>query len=779
MARVLLIIFISLCLPFSSQTGPRLWQDHISLNRCNSVTKLGSKIYASNQVGLVRFEQSELSTESVTKINGLHDVDVSLLRTNTYNNKLMVIFENSNIDLIDINGNITNIPDIKLKNLTGKKSVNEVTFFKQYAYLACGFGIVLFDTEKQETKETFIIGPGGSNLEVYQVALNDSLIFAATPNGIYKANYKTKSLNNFNNWKKETALPTGSYAGIVQCGGKILTAYSPNKTNSTIQFKDTLYTLVNNVWGKHNPAQTKYTIYKIGMASGELYSLLDDFGLSVSNINTGKTENYITSFNGNTDFKIVDAYFGKDHLNNLSYWCADMNYGLFQTYSYYPFYQQYKVARNGINQPLVNNIDVFNGKVAISPSHPDAGGGSNYSDQGVNVFKNDDWSYLKTGDKTGNRIINITYAFLDRKDTTRMWASSWSAGLMEFKNNKFVTNYTSANSTITDVNVGESRCMGIDMDSEGNLWFAVSDVPNYLNVRKKKDNSFQSFKFKTSPFTRRILVDRNNYVWAAHEAGGGLTVYKSTNFATPVDGFNYRLLTKDVGNGNLQSNSVYCIAEDKDGKIWVGTDAGIVVFYNPNSIFTASNYDAQPIKIVQDGNVELLLGKELVTAIVVDGANNKWIGTQTGGVYCFSPDGLAQLYHFTAENSPLYSNSVLDINYFEKTGDVFFGTERGLQSFRSLIIAGEKEYSDVYAYPNPVKPNYGGTVLVRGLVDNSSVKITDESGNIVWETKSSGGQIEWNVSTFSGARVKSGVYIVYASTSTADQKAVTKILVIN
>jgi len=783
MVRVLFFVFLGLHLFFFSQTGPRVWQDHISLNRCNSVAKLGDKIYASNQVGIVRFDEAELSPESVTKISGLHDVNITLLRTNPYNNKLLVIYQNCNIDMIDLNGNIVNYPDFKLKSFTGNKSINEVTFFKQFAYIACGFGIVLFDTEKNETKETFFIGPGGSNLEVFQVALNDSLIFAATAKGIYKSNYKTKVLNNFNNWKRETALPNGPYTGIVNCDNKMITAYSPNRLDNNVQYKDTLYLLKDNSWSKWQPGKTNYTISKIGMTNGELFSVIDNFGLLVTNINTGGTVNYITSYNGKTDFRIVDAFFGKNHLNNTVYWCADLVYGLYQTFSYYPFYPQDKVSRNGINQAQVNNIDVFEDKLVISPSHPDAGGGSSYSDQGINVLKNDDWDYLKTNNKDSGRVIDITYAFIDRYDNSRIWASSWSAGLMEFKNNKFVTNYNASNSSITERNPGQPRCMGIDMDSKGNLWFAVSDVPNYINVRKKQDGSFKGFAFKSAPFTRRILVDRNNFVWAAHERDGGLTVFKSDNktdnFPTPVDGVNYRLLNKNVGNGNLQSNSVYSIAEDLDGKIWVGTDAGVVVFYNPGSMFTSSNFDAQPIKILQDGNVELLLGKEVVTSIVVDGANNKWIGTQTGGVYCFSPDGLTQLYHFTAENSPLYSNSVLDINYYEKTGDIFFGTEIGLQSFRSLIIAGDETYTNVYAYPNPVRPNYAGTVLVRGLVDNSSVKITDESGNLVWETISNGGQIEWNVSSFSGNRVKSGVYVVYASTSTAEQKAVTKILVVN
>ena len=211
----------------------------------------------------------------------------------------------------------------------------------------------------------------------------------------------------------------------------------------------------------------------------------------------------------------------------------------------------------------------------------------------------------------------------------------------------------------------------------------------------------------------------------------------------------------------------------------MGTTAGISVFYNPSAIFTSNNYDSQPIKIVQDGNVELLLGKEIVTAIVVDGANNKWCGTQFGGLYCFSPDGQQQLYHFTKENSPLFSNTIVDINFDSKTGDVFIGTDVGLQSFRSTVVEGATKYTNVHSYPNPVKPGYAGTVQITGLIDNSVVKIADESGNLVWETKSAGGQVEWPVSTLNGTRVTSGVYLVYASTTNGDFKEVSKILVVN
>lgn len=774
MGRALSFFLFIAIFPAFSQVGPKVWQDHLSLNRCISVTKLGSRIYAANSVGVVWFDESELNSQSLTKINGLNDVGVKLLRTNPHNNKLMVMYENCNIDVIDANQNISNYADFKLKILNGKKSINEAFFYKQYAYLACGFGIVVFDTDKMEVKDTYVIGPNGSDLEVYQVAMNDSLIFAATPNGMYQSNFKTKDLSNFNNWKMVGALPAGPYIGVVAADGKVLAGYSPRMTNLTLTMQDTLFILKNNTWSKYDT--TGYTLYKMCLARDTMISYVDDYGLKVRNVNTGVASNYITSFNGKVDFKIADAYFGKDHLSNTAYWVADLKYGLYQTYSYYPFYEQYPVRRAGVNQALINSIDIYNGKVAISPSRPDDGGGSSYIDQGLNVLKDGEWSYIEAPDPTnGSRILDINSVLIDRKDPTHMWAGSWFNGLLEYKNNKLVAAYNPTNTpSMSEVNPGSPRCSGLAMDADGNLWFANSDVSNYISVRKK-NGIFQTYDFGTGRFTRKILVDKNNMVWALHEREGGITVLKHNNFGVP----NVKLLTKDVNNGNIQSNSAFSIAEDKDGKIWIGTSAGVVVFYNPASIFNSSSFDAQPIKIVQDGNVELLLSKEVVTTIAVDGANNKWMGTQTGGVYCFSPDGLTELYHFTKDNSPLYSNFVMDLNYDETTGDMYFGTDIGLQSFRSPILEGEAQYSQVVAYPNPVRPKYQGSVYVRGLVDNSIVKIADVSGNIVWETKSHGGQIEWNVTTFAGNRVTPGVYIVYASSTDAEQKAVTKILVVN
>ncbi|WP_317899230.1 type IX secretion system anionic LPS delivery protein PorZ [Aurantibacillus circumpalustris] len=778
MYRTLFFLFCVIFFPAFSQVGPRTWQDNLGINSCNTVTKNGSTVYASNYYGLVKFNEEELVTEPLNKINGLSDIGIRLLRTNTYNSKVLVIYDNSNIDIIDANGNIINYPDIKLKSINGKKIINEVTFDKQYAYLACGFGIIVFDTDKLETKETYIIGPNATNMQIQQIALNDTYIFAATPVGMYRAN-RSSALNNYVNWTLDTLrLPKGIYCGVQNVQGKIVGCYCPSTADVDFKGKDSVFVFANNNWTKLEP--NGQTIIKMGPVYKNLFSTVDPLGLIVKDIDSMRLVQQLIHFDGVFDYGTYrDSYFGLDHSKRVSYWIADARFGLNQFYEYYD--PNKRVTRNGMNKSIISNIDIFKGKVAVSPSLINNTGSGNYSREGINTLREGYWSYLKCLDDDGNIIQDVTSVLWDRIDTSKMWIASWYYGVMQFKNNKAVRPaYTPTNNPTMSTYNGEPRCSGLSMDKQGNLWFASSDQKAFLNVIKK-NGGYQSFTFDvTHGFARKTFTDRNNYVWVLHERDGGLTVYKHNNFEPPRLNSNYKWLSNSIGNGNLQSNSIYSIAEDLDGKIWIGTSQGISVFYNPTAIFNGGNFDSQPIKIIQDGNVELLLGKEIVTAIKADGANNKWCGTQSGGVYCFSPDGLKQLYHFTKENSPLYSNTIIDINYNDATGDVFFGTEAGLQSFRGIVVVGEEDYSSgVYAYPNPVKPGYLGTVLIRGLVDDSIVKIVDESGNMVWEAKSSGGQIEWPITTFANTRATSGVYIVYASNATGELRASTKILVVN
>jgi len=215
-----------------------------------------------------------------------------------------------------------------------------------------------------------------------------------------------------------------------------------------------------------------------------------------------------------------------------------------------------------------------------------------------------------------------------------------------------------------------------------------------------------------------------------------------------------------------------------DGEVWVGTDEGVGIFYSPSTILTDNNYDAVRPLVNFDGYVQYLLETEVVTAIAVDGDNRKWIGTDRSGVFLLSPDGTEQIYHFTEENSPLFSNQIIDIA-ISANGEVFIGTASGIIAYKGTASSPSDDYSDVYAYPNPVPAGFDGLIAVKGLIEDSDIKITDINGTLIYSTRSEGGQAVWNGRNFDGRKARPGIYLVFAATPDGSEKVVSKILIID
>jgi ligand-binding sensor domain-containing protein len=275
-----------------------------------------------------------------------------------------------------------------------------------------------------------------------------------------------------------------------------------------------------------------------------------------------------------------------------------------------------------------------------------------------------------------------------------------------------------------------------------------------------------------------ILAASNGFKWVIRPRGRGLLVFDDKGTITDPSDDEYFALNNFEGSGNLPSMDVFSIAEDLNGEIWVGTIRGVAVFYNPGAIFTGGNFDAQQILIEQDGNVQILLETESVTAIAVDGANRKWIGTESSGVFQVSADGREQLRRFTVDNSPLPSNTISSIAIDGFAGELFFGTAQGVVSYRSDATEGGFEASCAKVFPNPVKDHHTGPVAITGLVRDSDVRITDISGNLVYSTRSLGGQAVWPVTDMAGNRVATGVYLIFASDREGNAKCNTKVLVV-
>lgn len=782
----ILTCFVFTCFFTWGQLSVGQWKDHRGYNTTNSVAKVGDIVYVSNGTGLLKYSISEGSTEVISKANGLSDIGITLLRYNPYNNVLLVIYNNANIDVLK-GDEFINFSDIKRKTITGKKNINEVTFKNNIAYLSCGFGIVVFDTDKIEIKDTYYIGPGGSYLNVYQTTFTDSTVIAATTSGLYRANTST-ILNNFQNWSVITSVPFGTYNGVVRYGNKIMANYSP-WAGAAIQWKDTLYSYDGIAWKKDTIKPFPYFIKRL-LPNNNYFACIDQFGLEVYRP-SGQRLEYITGYP--SGYAIIgDAYID---ISKPQFWIADLVRGFIKSDGAHPFYANTQININGTHGNFVSSLDVFDGRLINTPSKIDVTGNAPGFREGVNYYYNNEWQYWKEAVDT---VVDYCQAIIDRKDPSRTWVSSWVQGLCEFRDGQLQKVYNHVNSVIPFIPPFAyfHRCAGLSMDEAGNLWIGASDVQNFLSVRKA-NGTFQNFNFGAgAPFVGRVLADKNNNIWVTFPRSAGvvgqlsqynnvnygtacgIAVYQSNNFGNPGAG-NVRFMTLSEGQGKLPDPYVFAIAEDKDGQIWVGTTKGIAVFYNPENIFNNGNYDAQQILITQDNHVQILLETEKVTSIVVDAANRKWIGTEASGVYCFSPDGQKEIYHFTADNSPLYSNTINDMAYDEKTGDVYIGSDQGIQSFRSEIIKGEEDCSIVHAFPNPVKPQYNGNVYIRGLMDETVVKVTDLNSNLIWETKSLGGQVQWNLKTIQGKKVAPGVYMATASLSDGSVYCMTKILVLN
>ena len=757
-----------------SQVKVGQWLDHLSYNYSNSVSKVGAKVYFSNGAGLGTYNTGDNSIEKLTKINGLSDIGIKLLRVNDYNNVLLVVYENTNIDIITPNEKIINVSDIKRKIITGKKTINEVFFSGKFAYISCGFGIVVFDTEKLEIKDTYYLGTASANLEVYDVTKNDTAFFAATTDGMFYGKLNA-NLSFFQNWKPlNIGVAAGPYNSVVNFNGKIIANYS-HKLKTNLDSRDTLYEYTASGWLKYSSNSnykdaTNRKLYNYSKYNKLL--ILDQFGLAEFDV-AGTRFNYLSNY-GFDAADINDVYYE----NNNKYWLADERSGFVRS-SGGPWDSE-KITINGPENNLVNDLDIKDGMLTVAPVNLGDIYSSQYVNYKPNIYQDGEWRSLRS--IFADSLKDINAVAIDPNDKNHIAFAGMESGAIEVKSNQIVGAYKYGNSPLVGYAGGSSVWnTGVSFDKNSNLWVSITLGSRCVSV-KKPNNTWTLLDFEqfvVQPTISKIIFDKYDQAWIILPRNTGLMVYKDVNGLSQPNTSNTKLLSSAEGNGKLPSLDVHAVCEDKDGHMWIGTAKGIAVFYNPENVFTNSNWDSQQILIEQDGHVQILLENDIITSISIDGVNRKWIGTANSGIYCLSADGQKEIYHFTEENSPLYSNTIIDIVVDEITGDVFFGTVRGIQSYRTSIIKGFEDYTNVHAYPNPIKPGFVGPVYITGLVDESEVKITDVSGNLVWAAKSQGGQLEWNLETFSGIKATTGVYMIYCATANGEKSATAKLLIVN
>jgi len=763
---------------FSQGIAIGQWRDHLPWNNCISITEGDGVIYCATKNAVFSYNKTDNSINRLTKVNYLSDIGVSRVAFHKSLKILVVTYSNGNIDLIE-NDRVTNISDIKRKLIPGYKSINNVLFVGNIAYLSCGFGIVVLDLVRKEIKDTYYIGLNGAQINVLDMTTDGTKLYAATEAGVYDANLNDPNLADYNSWTKHTEMPhpNGSFNTIEYFNHKIFVNCSGSS-----YYTDTIFTFNGTIWSYFNVSNSA-TCYKLRSFGNTLVEVNTDCIFAydtLSNVPLANIYTYLWNATSSSSPSARDAIIDLDQ-NNIV-WIADNNFGIIKNQN---IWSSSAYQPNGPGTANVMDMSVENSNMWVAPGGLDPTWNNIYNSDGLFSFINESWSTIdKNSVPALDSVFDIITVKVNPSNPANVFAGSWSKGLLEFNNQNFTRIYNESNSTLIG-NGGSGinyrlRVGGIAFDSNNNIWVTNSGVSTALNVRKS-DGNWKAFNFNGYVSDNEVgglAIDKSNQKWIILPRNNGLLVFNDNNTIDDISDDHIKKLSNATNNGALPSNNVYSLAVDHDGEVWVGTDKGIAVFYTPENVFSGNSFDAQQILVDEGGFIQPLLESEIVTSIAIDGANRKWIGTQRAGVFMMSADGTQQLLHFTEDNSPLLSNTINCVAIDQKSGEVFFGTDKGIISYKGTATGGDSTYN-VLVYPNPVTESYSGYIAIKGLVANADVKITDITGTLIYQTVAEGGQAVWDGKNYSGERAKTGVYLVFCSNSDGSKTLVTKIMFIN
>jgi streptogramin lyase len=760
----------------ASQSRVGTWKDYFSFVNATKIADAGDKIFCATDGGLFFRDLSDNSLNKISTRDGLNDVGIRSLAWNESKKMLLVAYQNSNIDLI-LNDKIINLNDIKRKLLSGDKTIYNIVFNGDRAFLACGFGVVDIDLTNSEIKGTYLIGENGTQVKVFDVETDGNTIYAATESGIFSAALGNTNLLDYRNWKKINTIPhyTEKFSQLTRFNGNLIAVYTRDQWDG-----DEAYQYVNGQWQRI----LQGVGYFHDLQSNSKYLTATDreavYTYDISLNRTGQIKSYTL---GNETISPIQPKCAICTVDG-SIWIADYENSMMRV-------SGQKYEQNLPSGPLSNTVfslTTFQRELWTATGGRTDPWNNQFRAPVFQNLKEDEWSYFsKKQYPVMTGFFDMIQVVVDPSDAGHIFAASWGGGVLEFKNSQFVKRYNNLNSpleTAIPENPTEpyTRIGGMAFDKKSTLWITNSQSSKGLHSLSSGGEwkSFELPEVAGKQYTiGQIIVTANNDKWIVLPRGKD--VYVVNNDGSKKK---YLPVTSYFSNGEQEiynrMNDVYSIAEDLNGDIWIGTSTGVAVFANPVNVWRDGTYYAyQPSLELNDGLYHPLLETETITSIVVDGANRKWLGTRSSGIYLVSDQGETEVLHFTTENSPLVSNTIICLALNQLSGELFIGTDKGLISYQSDAPQGSDDFSNVYAYPNPVRETYSGDINITGLMKDTDVRITDLSGNLVFKGTSLGRNLIWNGRNQNGNKVSTGVYLIFCADASGENTHITKLLVIH
>ena len=725
------------------------WRVHLCYSNPTEIAASDEAVYAAAEGSLFSIDREDLSISYWGKSTGLKGNTVSHIAYDKTSQQLVIAYEDGRIDLLDKKGNVRQMPDLYMKAGSTAIDIHCITPGTKATYLGTSFGVMAINTRKAEVSDTYYIGNEASAVEVQQVVEYHDSLLVFSYNKLYRASLHD-NLIDYHYWKSET-MPCEQ----VQAAGVWEDAVY------TLQH-DSLYRLAGSTWQLVRPEAIRWMHIQDGKllfyTSEGLHQLKEDSGKELlSNL-----------------YSMNDAIY-----TNGEYWLAETNYGLIRLGTSGDDY----FHTEGPNSNFGYCMYAMHDRIYSA-----TGGrwGAQFVRPGrINIYDGTAWRCIdegQIGSALGTPAYDISSLGIDPQDPSHFFAASYGRGVYEFRDYKAIKHYTPANSTIREAAEGINPNLytfvdGATVDQEGNLWVLnntslASGQP--LHILTPYGQWFALPLYSGGQNQQLITptgiwTDKRNsqYKWLmAQRSEPKLILLDDGGTPTKSSDDRCRARSSFVDqNGNVLTPTQFrCWAQDATNRIWIGTDKGILLLEEKTDFFTSKA--CKRIIIPRNDGTGLgdyLLGDEQINCIAVDGGNRVWIGTGNSGLYLMQDDTIT-VAHFTENNSLLPSNTIQSIAILPKTGEVFVGTDKGIASYRSDASEPQETMSGAYAYPNPVRPDYAGVVSITGLMENTTVNIIDEGGNLVCKTRSNGGTAVWDLKLQNGKRATPGVYTALCNT---------------
>lgn len=755
----ILLLFCS-AIVYSQYAG---WSSFYSYNQITGVVGANDGlVYGLAENSLFSYDPTANEVVPITTVNGLLGDDINTLSIS--DNYMMVGYQNGMLGVHNLTDGSVVLDNSIDRNITipgNNKAINSFLLKDQTLYISANYGISSYDFVNNRFIDSYFFGVNNSQIQVNQTALVGTSLYAATEEGLYKASTDDPNLVLESAWTKIAAgqwkaigLVNNTLLGIVQSGETSIcnalindVAVERHRESGTLLWvdvnEDALILSFSNKILSFDADQLVSTLATAtGNLSGQKFSSATQLGgnLFIGTSGSGlllhnPSETRVVSPSGPLRNEIFDlSVVAEDDI-----WIA---HGAFSQY-----YNPYPLNAYGI---------------------------SRLSEEG--------WQNLPYSSLSG--ALSIVSVVPNPNDTSQVFACAMHQGLLEINNGVVGTLWNHTNSGLESLDpneLGENpnyrsvRVRDVAFDSEGAMWSITSFVAKGLKKRSV-DGNWQSVDLlpvlsspKRAAGYSKLEISPNDEIYFG-SSSSGLIGYAEIN-GTPV--------LRSIGVAeNLPAEDVRSVALDYDDNLWIGTTNGLRVLYGASRMFT-QEVSASTVVLEEGGNVGELLANQNIKAIEVDGNNQKWVATDGAGVFLFAEDGKKTIHHFTKENSPLPTNFIQNLAYDNQSGKIFIATSSGLVAFQGNAFAPSETLENIEVYPNPIRPRYTGPLTIRGLQADCVVKITDIVGNAVYETTSTGGSVQWDMNSFSGKRVRSGVYLIFVTTKDGMDSSVEKVMIIN